>query len=500
MQPLILAITLAAVVAGCHASTPALRQDSQASGSGFLFVWAGDADTQQSDFLASVDVDPRSATYASVVATVPVGAAGTRPHHTEYEMPAAGILWANGFDAGQTFLFDLRQPARPTLLRTFSAAGAFGHPHSYARLPNGNILATFQHRTGGNGQETGGLIEFNSTGEVLRTAEAAAPTIDPGVRPYSLAVLPDIDRVVTTATDMHLHHRSRAIQVWRLSDLTLLQTLLLPTGSRGDENWLTAEPRVLADGRSVLVNTFTCGLYRVNGLAGDTATVEWVHSTPWQERQPRRFCAVPVVHGRFWLQASGPERAVISLDISDPSRPREVSRLTLGPNEVPHWLALEPNGERVVITGYEALESRILLARLDRTSGALRLDASFQTPGAKQPGVDFGRDEWPHGRSGAAIPHGAVFSRSPRSTCRARRSEPRTGPASAGSAPADRAHAAAASRPRAPASATTFEHSRARSRSKAPGPLQRIMQKHARCAQRRRRYQSTARRSAAVAA
>jgi hypothetical protein len=158
----------------------------------------------------------------------------------------------------------------------------------------------------------------------------------------------------------------------------------------------------------VLVNTFTCGLYRLRGLDGDTPTAEWVYSTPWQEPP---YCAVPVVAGHFWLQTSGPDHAVLSLDVSDPGRPREVSRLTLRPDEVPHWIGLEPNGERLVITGYQALESRVLLARLDRTTGALRLDTTFTTPGAERPGVDFGREQWPYGPTGRAIPHGAVFSR-----------------------------------------------------------------------------------------
>jgi len=37
------------------------------------------------------------------------------PHHTEYQMPASGVLWANGFAAGRTFRFDLRDPTRPRL-------------------------------------------------------------------------------------------------------------------------------------------------------------------------------------------------------------------------------------------------------------------------------------------------------------------------------------------------------------------------------------------------
>jgi hypothetical protein len=367
-----------------------------------LFVWAGDADGRESDFLAVVDVDPHSATYRSVIATRPVDARGTRPHHTEYEMPDGGILWANGFAAGRTFLFDLRDPARPAIADAFDARGAFSHPHSYARLPNGHLLATFQQQMDGEHEGTGGLVEFDASGRVLRSVSAAAPTIDANIRPYSIAVVPALDRLVTTSTDMHLHVRSRAIQIWRLSDLKLLDTLLLPPGPRGDENWLTAEPRVLADGRSVLVNTFTCGLYQVNGLAGGNASVEWIHSTPWQETEKKRFCAVPAVTGRFWIQTSGFEHAIITLDVSDPKRPREVSRLTLATDEVPHWIALEPGGDRAVITGYEAIESRVLLARVDRATGRVSLDGAP---------IDFAREQWPHGPSGRAIPHGAVFSR-----------------------------------------------------------------------------------------
>ena len=370
-------------------------------------MWAGDADRQESDFLAVIDVDPRSATYASVIATVPVGVTGTRPHHTEHEMPGSGILWANGFAASRTFRFDLRDPVRPRLAGSSGDTTHFAHPHSYARLPNGNVLATFQRRTGSGHHETGGLVELDSAGGVVRSARAGVAA-DSGIRPYSLAVLPALDRVVTTATDMHLQTRSRAVQIWRLSDLALLQTVLLPPGPRGDENSMTAEPRVLEDGRTVLVNTFTCGLYRLDGLDTDSATAAWVYSAPW--RQPP-FCAVPVVFGNLWIQANGPEHAVVGLDVSNPSQPREIARLTLGPNEVPHWIALEPGGDRLVITGYRAIESRVLLAQVDRASGAIRLDTTFKARGEALPGVDFASVRWPHGASGRAIPHGAVFSR-----------------------------------------------------------------------------------------
>src|SRR5262245_64987948 len=190
------AVRTAALLIAFHVGMTQPASQPEAAGSRVLFVWAGDADKRESDFLAVIDVDPRSANYASVVATLPVGATGTRPHHTDYEMPAAGMLWANGFDSGQTFRFDLRDPTSPHLVGSFAATPSFSHPHSYARLSNGNVLATFQHSTDVGASETGGLVEFDSDGQVLRSASAAVPAIDTGVRPYSLEVLPGPARVV----------------------------------------------------------------------------------------------------------------------------------------------------------------------------------------------------------------------------------------------------------------------------------------------------------------
>jgi hypothetical protein len=392
------------LVAGLAASLacgpPAVPALAPPVSSSYLFVWAGDADKKESDFLAVVDADPRSARYGAVLATLPVGAVATSPHHTEHAMPMGGVLWANGFDSSRTFRFDLRDALHPKLMVPLGDPPPFSHPHSYARLANGNVLVTFQHRTENGRVATGGLVEFDTAGRVVRSAPAGAEAIDAGIRPYSLLVLPKIDRVVTTATDMHLQSRSRAVQVWRLSDLTLLHTILLPPGPRGDASAMTAEPRLLADGQTVLVNTFTCGLYRLHGLSGAMPTAEWVYSTPWQ--QPP-FCALPVVVGRWWIQTVGPEHAVATLDVSEPSQPKETSRLTLGPDEVPHWIALEPNSRRLVITGYRALQSRVLVAWVNPGTGVVTVDTTFQ--------ADFARDQWPHGSTGPAIPHGAVFSR-----------------------------------------------------------------------------------------
>jgi hypothetical protein len=72
------------------------------------------------------------------------------------------------------------------------------------------------------------------------------------IRPYSLVVVPALDRVVSTNTSMHFKNdgQTRTVQIWRLSDLKLLRTLVLPPGPKGSEQELPGEPHLLADGKN----------------------------------------------------------------------------------------------------------------------------------------------------------------------------------------------------------------------------------------------------------
>jgi hypothetical protein len=111
----------------------------------YLFAWAGDSAGKASDFLAVIDATPSSPQYGSVVTSLPTGMAGTHPHHTEVEPAGNGHLLANGFHAGRTWLYDLSAPREPKILTSFGDVAGFSHPHSYTRLANGHVLATFQY-------------------------------------------------------------------------------------------------------------------------------------------------------------------------------------------------------------------------------------------------------------------------------------------------------------------------------------------------------------------
>lgn len=404
------AITAAAALL-CTDGAPVLTNTSR-----YLYVWAGDWDRRHSDFLAVLDIQPAPGRYGRVVATVPVGEQGLNPHHTEHALGGTGTLFANGFAGNRTFLFDLADPLRPAIRTRFGTVNGLSFLHSFERLPNGHVLASFQGH-GDDNRVPGGLAEIDDTGAVVRSgsaADAAAPT-QTTLRPYSLAVVPALDRVVIGLTAMgipewsparaaseHLDHAGDQIQVWRLSDLTVVKTIQLPKGPGRRTEGAPSEPRVLPDGRTVLVMTMDCGLYRLTGLEGTSPSAELAFDPG------AAGCGVPVLVGHYWLMPVSRTHSVLSLDVSDPARIRKVSELTLNARQQPHWLASD--GSRLVITNVApSTEHRIWMATVDPATGALALDDAFRDEGATEPGFDFNRPDWPHGPSGDAAPHGIVF-------------------------------------------------------------------------------------------
>jgi len=390
-----------ASLADTPSDTPSHTPAGTALPSDHLFAWTAAADTTQPDFLAVLDVRPGAPgdRYGGLVTTLPVPGVRNDPHHTEHEMPADGRLFANGYVTGQTWVFDLTTPETPRLAAQFGDLDGYAHPHSYVRLPNGNVLASFHMRHDAEGMTPGGLVEITPRGEAVRSSSAFGAGLPREARTYSLAVVPALDRVVSTTTDMDERnpHLAREVQVWRLSDLALLHTFELPPGPRGDEADYTAEPRVLSDGRTVIVTTFSCGIYLLEGLEGEAPGGRFVASLP---RSEDTWCAIPVVSGDHLVITVEEIPGVVSLDLADPVQPREVGRVTLPEGWVPHWLALEPNGRRLVLTGHGAMANRVILLSHDPATGALALDERFRDEGAAEPGVRL-----------AGVPHGAVFSR-----------------------------------------------------------------------------------------
>lgn len=394
------------------------------SQSSYLFVWAGGRGA--SDFIATIDADSASATYGRVLATAATGTIGM-PHHTEHELPLSGHLLANDFHAGRTWLFDLHDPLQPRILASFGDVAGFSHPHTFIRLADGRVLSTFQYRAdtrvdahalaqqgtmpdmrSAQPHVTGGLVEMDERGHPFLSASAVDTSIpDRFIYPYSVLPIPAMDRAVSTTTDMDdadTVATSQWVQLWRLSDLKLLTSIALPAGPRGDENRFTGEPRLLPDGRSVYIHTFNCGLYLVRAVETDRPTATFVKGFAGKE------CGVPILTGHYWLQPVPAEHGLVALDITDPEHPREVSRVSVGADEEPHWIALDPTGRRIVLNS-GGHGNRLFIIDFDPMNGGLSLDQRFRDPGSTSAGILLTGANWPRGFIGNVMPHGAVFSR-----------------------------------------------------------------------------------------
>lgn len=406
MQRLLLAFVLAlgfgAIVFPVHSQQP----QGNAPGH-FLFAWTGDIENKGYDFLAVIDADPASPMYGRLMTTLVTGQQTMRVHHTEYVMPASGMLFANDHDAGRTFIFDVREPLHPKIVTSFTDMAGYMHPHSYLRLPNGHVLATFQHAhhadDGVAMAATGGLVEIDDSGKVIRSASSADPSF-PGalLMPYSLVVLPEIDRVVSTNSSMHEEGIFRGVtyQVWRLSDLKLLKTEYFDVGENRYAQISPEEPRLGPDG-SVFVQTLGCGLERITGVDSQEPHSKLVYTFPGD------WCGVPTIVGHYLLQSVPGTNGLIALDITNAAAPKEVSRLKLGDTYRPHWTGWDASTHRLVVTGSEP---RLYLVKLDLATGALAIDEAFHDADGKA-GFNFADREWPHGWKGSGKPHGAVFSR-----------------------------------------------------------------------------------------
>lgn len=420
-----------ALMACARAESPENTAADHATPSSYLFVWAGDSAKTSSDFLAVINADTASPQYGTVITTLPTGEIGTNPHHTEAEMPANGHLLANGFSLGRTYLFDLTSPRAPKLLTAFGDRDGFSHPHTFIRLTNGNVLATFQYAADSTApppthqhdgarsapnvnapavtHTTGGLVEMDERGTVVRAASASDPAIrDRFIYPYSVLELAPIDRAISTTTDMddkNTKSTAEWVQLWRLSDLQLLKSFALAPGPRGDEQRFTGEPHLLPDGKSVYIHTFNCGLYLVRNIESGAPTATFVKGFTG------KGCGVPLLIGHFWIQPVPESFAVVSLDISDPEHPREVSSVNVGKDEYPHWLASDPSGTRLVLNSGGSAGNRLFVLHFDKNSGALAIDRRFHDANDTLPGLRMSARRWPNGWTGSAIPHGTVFSR-----------------------------------------------------------------------------------------
>lgn len=403
-------ICVALLTAACGQSDEQAAQDIESSPDSLIYAWMFDAAQEVPNFLAVIDADAASETYGSILKTIPTEGIRGHAHHINFTLPRSGKLFTNDFAGNGSFIFDTSDPQNPFLQNTFGSIGDYSFAHTFAELPNGNMLATFQ--TSGEANDIpGGLVELTTSGELVQAGSADPGNPDLFIRPYSMVMLPHLDRVVTTSFDMKQGDIGRHIQIWRLSDLTLLHTVPVaaPNGGRAGVAENPFEIRLLADGKTVMFVTISCGLYTLTDVDGDAPLVTYLYDFEGE------YCFLPIREGKYWVQTvvpdfEGGDGALMVMDVSNPASPVVVDRLDMAAGMVPHWLAPDDSGKRIVLTGYGAeLGNRVMLLNFDPETGKITIDQAFGGGNAAGPGVMTDQMDRPEGEPGPAAAHGAVF-------------------------------------------------------------------------------------------
>lgn len=138
----------------------------------FIYIWTLGAEGvgDEQDKLVTVDVNPNSAAYGTVVHQLSVG--GRNEAHHSGLTDDRRYLWAGGLDSNQIFIFDIHSdPAKPKLHKTISdfvdRSGGVVGPHTHYALP-GRMLISGLSNNNDHGGATA-MVEFSNEGEYIAT-------------------------------------------------------------------------------------------------------------------------------------------------------------------------------------------------------------------------------------------------------------------------------------------------------------------------------------------
>lgn len=405
--------------------------------SAHVLLLVGDQDEQDEDFITVLDVDPTSETRGAPLGSTPIGHKASMVHHMEYNAPPSGeLIFMNGHHHELSMLVDFSDPTNPRIANSFKPPAPLRFPHDYARTDTGTRLVGFLRSEGAspNSDENtspgnhGGIAEYTAQGELIRSTSAAAPGYNKAIRPYAFAQVPDLDRLTVTSAPMMEQSWADVIQIYRYSDFALLHTLDLEVGinHKGQKidgiNGAGFGQHVLDDG-SIFLNSYGCNFYHLTGIESDAPKVDLVYSVETDPAEDpakiRGACGIPLLIGQYWVQPIGKKQQVVVLDIADPKSPKEVFRLDTPDGFLPHWMGKDPKGNRLIMGAELGGEQGFYMLRFDENTGRIEFDSGFadyrsdsllNIIRSKSTGyISLDREEWPHGNTGTAWGHAAVF-------------------------------------------------------------------------------------------
>ncbi len=321
----------------------------------YLYLFCVDADAEDNDFVAVIDVDPASASYSKVIHTLDLGTKGNETHHWGYTDDRTRI-WAGGLFTSRIWIIDVAtDPARPRVeqvLEDVKEETGFSGPHTYYALP-GRMLISFLGAA--DGGLPAGMAEYTNDGQFIRRIEPD----EQAPYGYDVAVKPERNRMVTSSftplenyskplAEMDLKHFGSQMVVWDFKTRKPLQV-----GRAGaaplEVRWSLSRDADHGFTNCALDNSLWLFKNRGDGVY-DFKKVADTGPLPADLRQSPddRYLFVSCF-GADYLQ---------QFDVTDPEAPRLFSTLKIG---------VQPNMMHTTGDGKRMYVSNSLLSTMDRS-------------------------------------------------------------------------------------------------------------------------------------
>jgi hypothetical protein len=233
----------------------------------YLYIWMGDKDGKEDDFIAVVDVQEGSPTFGRFLAAQQVGLKGSMPHHLEYEIPSPGqLLYGNAHHHELLILVDFSKPLHPRIVKTVSPPPPYRYPHDITRLPNGHVLVGYL-RSEGVLKE----VEVEPQGQTAELAKQASEAERPedrvkALKEFAHQAEPSVLGKVLVPALQDQDPRVRKLALQRMTDAT-------------DPPLEVMAEMVLRDERGALRSSAIDTLVSIHGAAA-TPTLEKALSDP----------------------------------------------------------------------------------------------------------------------------------------------------------------------------------------------------------------------------
>jgi len=387
------------------------EHDKRVTQEEYLFVWAGDQSRSNPDFLSVINFQEQSSHYGEVVKTVPLpgpGATGNEPHHVglskDGKVLAAGGLLSVLKGQPEIFFFDVSEPEDAKYIASVNPPLS-SITDDFEPLADGGFLVTMMG--GPQGHAPGPVVEFSPDLKLVSEHPTNPP--DHGFNPHGISVRADLNLMVTSdficptstldAVPGGLDLRG-SIRVWDFKRREILRTVDIPNaGGTIDVKLIPRDPH----GRAYTAGMLDDKLYLVDTRNGTAAAV-FDFSTIQKGGWPQLMRTTR--DGRRLFITLNQAGKVVMFDTSEPTAPKVLSILDLGPSAGPHYLRLTEDEHRLVISDYFLNEDsfgkvhaegdhKIHVAKVTDTS--LVLDSRFQ--------LDFNTAF----KTGPARPHGLAM-------------------------------------------------------------------------------------------